>query len=407
MTKWLTCLVIATLLCGCASVRDRNPASKDVYETARIPGIPHARFWGDSLPPDIESRLQVMQEQRRRAHPQAAPQKVYRYLALSGGGCDGAFGAGLLLGWTAAGDRPEFDVVTGVSTGALIAPFAFLGPKYDSQLKTVYTEVTSDDIMEERSLLDMFTGDSLADTTPLKKLIDKFVNENMMKDIAREYNGGRRLLIGTTNLDAKRPVIWNIGAIAARGKPEDLALIRNVLLASAAIPGAFPPVYIDVETTKGMCDELHVDGGATSQVFLYPAALNLREASKQIGLKGKHQVYVISNAKLDPEWEAVKPKLLPIALDSISTLILTQSIGDLYRIYLGAKRDGLDYNLAYIPKDFKVKCEEQFDKAYMNALFKRGYDLAKAGYPWQKAPPGFMPPELIKAKAAGEAHGSE
>jgi hypothetical protein len=200
------------------------------------------------------------------------------------------------------------------------------------------------------------------------------------------------LFIGTTNLDAKRPVIWNIGGIAKSGAPNALELVHDILLASASIPGAFTPVYIEVEADGRRYDEIHVDGGTSSQVFLYPASLDMRWAMRQIGLKGKSRIYVIRNSRIEPDWETVKPRIVPILGNTISTLIRTQGIGDLYRIYLGAQRDGMDYNLAFIPSDFKEKPKESFDPEYMGKLFDLGYQVAKNGYPWKKAPPGFEPP---------------
>lgn len=248
------------------------------------------------------------------------------------------------------------------------------------------------DILKQRTKLEIITGDAAASTDPLKALIAKYVNQAMLSAIADEYQQGRGLLIGTTNLDAARPVIWNIGRIAASGDPKALALVHKILLASASIPAAFPPVYIEVETNGQRYDEMHVDGGASAQVFLYPAALDWRELSKQLGLNRKGRVYVIRNAALAPEWQAVTPKLAPISGRTISSLIRTQGTGDLYRIYLGAQRDGLDYNLASIPADFNEKPQEPFDSAYMRKLFDLGYRLAREGYPWEKAPPGFEPP---------------
>ena len=204
--------------------------------------------------------------------PAAEPLPRVDFLALSGGSDDGAFGAGLLIGWTAAGTRPEFKLVTGVSTGALIAPFAFLGPSRDAQLREVYTAIGPKDVFSRRDLASLPWDDALSDTRPLYKLISRYADEGMMADIAREYRRGRLLLIGTTNLDVMRPVIWNIGAIAASGKPGALELIRHILLASASVPALFPPVLIEVEQGGPRFQEMHVDGGAVAQLFLYPPA---------------------------------------------------------------------------------------------------------------------------------------
>ncbi|UCB55977.1 MAG: patatin-like phospholipase family protein, partial [Thiotrichales bacterium] len=286
--------------------------------------------------------------------------RPHYYLSISGGGANGAFGAGLLKGWSEAGSRPEITIVTGISTGALIAPFAFLGSDYDDQLEQLYTTLSTKDLIRERSLIGGLLSDAMSDTGPLRDLLRSTVDDQMIAAIAKEYEKGRRLLIGTTNLDAKRPVIWNIGAIASVGTEESAQLIRDVMLASASIPGIFPPVRITVRVGEEEYDELHVDGGVTSQVFLYPAQMDLSYATGLIGATGAQTVYVIRNSILHPSWSEVKPKLAPVALTSINTLIRTQGMGDLYRIYLGAKRDGINYRLAYIPGDFYLEPEEHF-----------------------------------------------
>lgn len=311
------------------------------------------------------------------------------FLAISGGGDDGAFTAGLLNGWTARGDRPEFKAVTGVSTGALIAPFAFLGPQYDGVLKSVYTDVSQQDIFKRRSLLHAFFGDALSDTTPLYKLLGRYVDQALLDKIAAEYAKGRVLLVGTTLLDTPEPVIWNMTAIAASHDPRAVDLFRKIMLASAAIPGAFPPVMIDVEANGTHYQEMHVDGGAMAQVFAYPPSLNIRRESALAGIHRKRTLYVIRNARLDPEWASVQRRTLSIASRAISSLMMTQGIGDLYRIYSTTQRDGVDYNLAFVPSTFNVPHTKQFDTTYMRALYQVGYDMGAAGYPWRKTPPGM------------------
>ena len=200
-------------------------------------------------------------------------QKACFFLALSGGGDEGAFGAGVLCGWTAHGDRPQFKLVTGISTGALIAPFAFLGSSYDDTLRYLYTGITSKDIFRMKSLLTVLWRDAIADTKPLAKKLDQYVDEAMLAAVAAEHKKGRRLIIGTTQLDAQRLVLWNMGAIASSGDPEAIKLFRKILLTSASIPGAFPPQYIRVEAGGKRYEEMHVDGGTTAEVVLYEAAL--------------------------------------------------------------------------------------------------------------------------------------
>ena len=314
------------------------------------------------------------------------------YLSISGGGADGAFGAGLLKGWSESGTRPEMWVVTGISTGALIAPFAFIGSEYDDELEDLYTTMSTSDLVKKRSLIAGLTSDAFGDTSPMREVLRKHIDAEMIEEITQEYAKGRRLLIGTTNLDAKRPVIWNIGAIAAVGTDESAQLIRDVILASASIPGMFPPVRITVRIGDEEYDELHVDGGVSSQVFLYPAQVNLQVGAVKLGITSDQTLYIIRNGILEPRWSEVKPKIAPVALSSIYTLIRTQGMGDLYRIYLGAKRDEMSFRLAYIPPDFDLEPEEDFDPKYMRELFDLAYELSRDGYNWSEAPPGVALP---------------
>ncbi len=376
------------LLSSCAAIPIRKPLPEKLGETARIPGIERARIWGDENPMYFQEWFSQSREELMKRYP-GVMGREHNYLAISGGGANGAFGAGLLVGWSAAGTRPEFTMVTGISTGALAAPFAFLGSGYDTQLKEIYTTYSTRDLVIKRNILAAITGYSAVDTRPLRNLIAKYYNQQVMEAIAAEYHKGRALWIGTTNLDAKRPVIWNIGVIAASGSSEALALIHQVILASASIPAIFPPVLIEVEADGKKYDEMHVDGGTASQIFLYPAGIDWGRVTQKLEVKGAPRAFLIRNSFLAPDWETVKPKIVPIAGESINSLIRTQGIGDMYRIYLNCRRDGLEYNLAYIPDDFDLKTNEIFDPVYMRELFELGYRLAQEGYPWAKAPPGF------------------
>ncbi|MBC2744829.1 MAG: patatin-like phospholipase family protein [Desulfosarcina sp.] len=373
---------------NCATVPVRKPLPEEFSKTAQIPDIPRAKFWGDEAPSFFEAVIGQPREKLKQAFS-GIYGKAHNYLALSGGGANGAFGAGLMVGWSAAGTRPEFTMVTGISTGALMAPFVFLGAAYDDLLKEMYTTHSTKDLVIKYNILTALTGSSFADTTPLKKMLAKYIDQPVMAAIATEYKKGRRLWVGTSNLDAKRPVIWNIGLIAASGHPDALKLIHKIILASASIPGAFPPVLFEVETDGRRYDELHVDGGATEQVFLYPPRLDWKVIIQKLEVKGSPRVYVVRNSFLKPDYEVVKPKILPISGNTIDSLIRTQGIGDMYRIYVDCQRDGIDYNLAYIPKDFDLKPNEDFDPVYMGKLFEMGYQMAKNGYPWDKGPPGF------------------
>jgi len=386
----LAIVALLVVLTGCASVPERQPLPPEHVLVAAIPGVTNARFWADEWPTFSEERFDTYTDADFRENYSRIYGKPHNYLAVSGGGANGAFGAGLLLGWSATGTRPEFTMVTGVSTGALTAPFAFLGEAYDDELRTVYTTTQTSDIVKRRNLVSAFFGDSVADTTPLKMLIEKYIGTEMVDAIAREYRKGRRLYIGTVNLDAGRSVIWDIGAIAASDYPHKMKLIHDVLRASAAIPVAFSPVLIPVVAEGQQYDELHVDGGAGSQVFVYPAAVDWRIITQKLRVQGKPRVYVIRNSFLDPDFQGIRRNVIPIASRTIGSLIRTQGIGDLYQIYALCRRDGNDFNLAYIPSDFTGKPTEAFDPVYMNKLMDRGYQMALDGYPWEKAPPGFV-----------------
>ncbi|MGJ0533412.1 MAG: patatin-like phospholipase family protein [Methylocystis sp.] len=384
----LVAIIFSGAACGSLTRIDAVPVADE--ERAIVPGLPNIRYWADGDPAAFMTAAghSLEREQAYLASTgHQGPLPPAYFLAISGGGENGAYGAGLLVGWTKAGTRPVFKGVTGVSTGALTAPFAFLGSAYDDKLKEVYTTLTAKDVLQPRGYLAALFDDAMADNSPLRKTVAKYFDQAMLDAIAAEHKKGRILVIGTTNLDARRPVIWDIGAIAASGHPRALELVHDVLVASAAIPGAFPPVMIDVEMDGKPYEEMHVDGGASAQVFLYPPQLDIAKS----GIKRDRVLYVIRNARLDPEWAQVERQVMSIAGRAISSLIQTQGVGDLYQIYLTTQRDGFDYNLAYIPKTFTRTLKEPFETAYMLELFDLGHDLAAAGYKWDKAPPGFTP----------------
>ena len=377
---------------GCAGPVRQAAVPPAMTAQAVIPGLEEVRYriGIDNEAIERETLASLRRElDYRAASGQRRPLPPVAFLAISGGGDNGAFGTGLLNGWTAAGDRPEFRLVTGISTGALIAPFAFLGSAYDDRLKRLYTNVTPADIVTPRSLLAALTNDALADNAPLWRLLEKEVDQALLDAIAREYEKGRLLLVGTVDLDARQGVLWNLTRIAASPDPQALHLFRAIMIASAAIPGAFPPVLIDVEAQGQAYQEMHVDGGTMSQVFVYPPKLNLKELSRQHGISRERRVYVIRNARLDPEWAEVERRTMSIAGRAISSLIHAQGLGDLYRIYLTTQRDGVDFNLAYVPASFNAPHPEEFDPDFMRALYQTGYEMAVKGFPWEKRPPGF------------------
>lgn len=385
-------VILTTGLAGCG--KKRTPLPPELRPEATVQGLTGVRTWVFEHSPEFEKDLILSVQQElsysARGHDDATGH--FNILALSGGGANGAFGAGILYGWSAAGTRPTFKLVTGISTGALIAPFAFLGSEYDPTLKEVYTSVATKDIMKVRPFIVMRGGlDSLADTTPLQKLLKEYITDDVIRNVARAHQTGRRLYIGTTDLDASRLVIWNMGVIAAADRPEAFDLFRSIMLASASIPILFPPVYIPVEAGGAAYEEMHVDGGVATQVFLYLDILNIDDVVEKAGLSsmGPGRIYIIQNLKSIPPFEPVKPSLVDISKKTVSGLLTNQSIGDLYRIYTNAQKEGIKFKLVYIPSDFELESSQIFDPVVMEKLFERGYQMALAGDPWLNAPPGL------------------
>ncbi len=393
--------VLALLVQGCSGPVRKPAVPPDLTQTAEIPGLPGVRYRLSEVEAMAQEGLDSVQRERAylASKGHRGPLPPATYLAVSGGGDAGAFGAGLLNGWTAAGGRPEFKLVTGVSTGALIAPFAFLGPTYDARLKDFYTKTGPRDIVEPRSLVAAFTGDAIADNRPLWNRVAKEVDRALLDEVAAEYQKGRLLLIGTTDLDARQGVIWNMTRIASSKDPRALELFRAIMVTSAAIPGAFPPTMIDVEVGGKAHQEMHVDGGAVAQVFLYPPTIRTADVSRKAPpIERERRAFIIRNSRLDPDWADVERRTLSISGRAISSLINSQGIGDLYRIYATTQRDKVDFNLAYIPKEFDAPHPEEFDTEYMRQLFAFAYDRAARGYPWAKLPPGL---DADESKAGG------
>jgi predicted acylesterase/phospholipase RssA len=384
---------MAAALPSCATPTRGTAVPREKTTTATVLGLPNERYFPTSREGQaaIEREFQAAFERRRRAlglAPGDLP-PVVDVLSVSGGGENGAFGAGLLCGWTARGDRPDFLLVTGISTGALTAPFAFLGPSYDPQLRAVYTDLKASDVLEQRWLGAAVWDDAVADNAPLFRTISRYLDQALLSAIAREYDAGRMLLIASTNLDAQIPVVWNIGAIAKSDDPRAPELVRRILLASAAIPGAFPPAMIDVTVDGQRYQEMHVDGGAFAQAFLYPAIVtNARRERQRRGERvAPAKAYVIRNGRLDPDWASVDRRTMGIAGRAINTMIAASGMNDVIRMYNATQRDGVDYNLAFIGPDFTVKLNEPFEQHYMRALFEYGYQRARRGYDWDKRPP--------------------
>jgi hypothetical protein len=372
----LLALVSASfLLEGCATIH-RGAFTEAQAAQAIVPGIADARFWADA--PGAGRQMTAAFR---------GPDGETAMLALSGGSDNGAFGAGLLNGWTKSGTRPEFSIVTGISTGALIAPFAFLGPDQDAELAKLYTTISQRDIYRTRFPLAIPLSPSAASTKPLSQLIARSLSDGLIDRIAQEQARGRRLFIGTANLDAQRMVIWNMGAIASSRAPGRYALFRQVLLASASIPALFPPVIIKTMASGREVSELHVDGGTAAQLFTLPDDVVVGGA---LPAKAKPMhIYIIVNNKLNGAFHLVTPKAIPIATQSFSMNLRSAMGSSLDLSYVYAKTHGIDFNVSYIGKDYPGDDRKTFDNAYMRGLFDYGAKIGQSGTFWEKRPPGW------------------
>ncbi len=386
---------------GCTTMRPRHAVPIDFSGKVTISGMSDIRSDIDN--PDsivIQNSLinSFKEEGRNDYSANALGIKIYPVLAVSAGGPNGAYGAGFLKGWSKEGSRPLFKVITGVSSGAIIACCAFLGKDYDDQLEKFFTMMSTKDIMKKNSFFGILFGGSFMSSAPLVKKISVIVDEKLITKVAEEHRHGRRLFIGTVNLDAQEFVVWDMGALACKGGPDSVKMFRKILLASTAMPMMFPPTYFKVSSATGeLYDEMHVDGGAMREVFyIDQLTKNMVGAAKVSGIdlsKYRPQIYILITSYMVPHRQKVKDNLIDIGVRSLNTLEAEAYSGDIYRLFAFSQKRGLDFNLAYIPDDFKPRPKEVFDKKEMQRLFKRGYDDAINGYKWHKIPPGYAAEE--------------
>ncbi|MFT3880195.1 MAG: patatin-like phospholipase family protein [Gemmatales bacterium] len=294
---------------------------------------------------------------------------------------------GVLYGWSCRGDRPCFDVVTGISTGALIAPYAFLGSGYDQQIKNLYTSIDANDIYRLKPVTGVFS-ESFATNRPLARMLNEQVTPEMMAAVAREHARGRRLYIGTSEMEGHRFIVWDVGAIASGGRQEDLDLIKKILLASTAIPGLFPPTRIPV-TVNGECfTELHVDGSVSQSVFFRPPADQPGQSPRDV------EVYVIVAGKLYADKETVTPRSVRIAFQNLQTFSYAHTRGDLYRIWSICQMTGRGYHLTALPADYPAPASmTDFEREQMTGMYQEGVRQVLAGTAWRTTPPGLEPGE--------------
>jgi Patatin-like phospholipase len=394
-------VLAAILLCACSFIPRDSFTARD-QSAAVIPGVPNARFWVDGS----DAELHAFLKGSALASPGTAANGV-DVLAISGGAYDGAYGAGIMSGWTASGERPKFAVVTGVSAGALIAPLAFLGPAYDREIAEAFAGGVAQ-VLGDLGGIFALLGSPDMRRDSLVSLVDKFLTPRMLNAIAAEHARGRRLFVLTTNLDAQRGVLWDMGAIAASGLPGSRELFRDVLVASASIPGVFGPTFIEVEAHGHRFKEMHVDGGATSQVFVLPDVILARGMDAASPRRPSSRIWVIVNNHVTPKFEVVEAGLLPTVSRSFSTLIKSSSKQTLFSVaeIVGHER----FNLTYIDEPFEnwlaahPDVKPGFNTPYMQALYSYGYEKARSGHcwthevPWQDGGSGGRQRDVVQSR---------
>ncbi len=385
------CLLVSS---GCAHVRHAVP--ENLVGKAFITGMPDIRYYvgkPDSYSMMRQSLVDSFKEEAKSEYLVDGI-KTYPALLIGGGVSNSAYGVGLLKGWTKEGTRPVFKIVTGYSSGSILAVATFAGKKYEDWLADLFTSITTKDVLKKRSMFSILFGDSVHSIAPLAKRIDDIVDGDLMTVIAQEHSKGRRLYVGTTDFDAQGFVIWDMGALASKGGLDSLKLFRKIILASCSFPAMAPPVYFQVEADGRRYDEMHVDGGVVSGLFyIYQLMEGVESIVQSSGINPrgfKTQLYVLNLCYMSPHSQQVEDNMVAMTSRLIETNGAAKMIGDTYRIYAYANEKGWDYNLAYIPEDFKPNQKEMLDKQEMNRLFKRGYEDALEGYKWHKAPPGLV-----------------
>lgn len=378
--RWTLVLTAAVACTACASL-PRTPYTAREAEAA-VTGS-QTRSWGDAPDPSFERRVRASIAKTSVEGQRPA------YLTLSGGGGDGAYGAGILNGWTESGRRPVFTIVAGVSTGALIAPFAFMGPRYDATVKELYTGGVAEGLLDRPDLVSAIFGASIFSNNRLRELVARYITPDFVADVARESERGRLLFVLTTNLDSQRPVLWDMGAIAREDSPGSVQRFRDVLVASASIPAVFPPMLLDADANGHAFQELHVDGSVSANVFTLPRAY-LSDRDNRSGTRGGI-IYIVLNTSPKPAFQVTEETTRAVAERTISMGFKEQVRNDLTATYAASRQIGFDFNLTYIDEDSSSSSGIGFDTAHMRSLYEVGYERGRTGSFWRKTPPSIGP----------------
>ncbi len=376
-------MLLAVLVGACSAAL--RPDAEDVSTTATFGSVQLFNSQNKPMVPPPGATIAGEQV------PLAAQTQDLNVLAISGGGSDGAFGAGALKGWTESGQRPVFNIVTGVSTGALIATFAFLGSSWDHEIERFYTKVSAEHIYAEKGLIGLFQ-ESLYDTAPFRAMVEKVVTNRLLDAVAAEHNQGRRLYVATTDLDSGLVVVWDMGGIAASNHPSRVETYRDVLVASAAFPGFFKPVYVRHADQSGRA-RMHVDGGVKAPVLL-----------RSFMMEGPHKkktLYMLINGKLSLKTdsaEPVSPTVLGISRRSISELMRGLTYKTLYQAYVTTRRSRGQFRILHVPDATKdIDDPLRFRPDEMRKLFEVGRTFGANPSNWREEPPRLEALERVEA----------
>ncbi|WP_102313281.1 patatin-like phospholipase family protein [Vibrio cyclitrophicus] len=377
LTVALSFLVVACSSPHTLDVRVNKDNYKDVIVEDASSVEEPLRIWASEAPDFLYS-----------ADDQTTPITVsgdqLNILALSGGGANGAFGAGILIGLEESGQLKDYSIVTGISAGALMAPFVFIGGDAFSKMKKVMLNINDKSVLGKKNFLNTVFKDAFTDGEHLYQFIAEAFPEPMIEQIATQHRSGKRLFIGTTHFDSGELVIWNVGAIANSDMPNKSELIYKVLAASASIPGVFPPQFINVEHEGVIFEELHVDGGLATQVFFNPSNFDYQQISDSLGLETSPQLDIIRNGSLKAPYHSLRDKGLDLVAKSVSSLTLAQTRGDLYRMKYICEINNIDMQFTYMEHDFSYakRTKDMFAEHYLLTIYKYGYHKATRGKPW-------------------------
>jgi hypothetical protein len=376
------CLCSLALMAGCAAL-SRRPAPPAQYSSVRIPGFPAQIRWPGEMSVRQFHRWAVTHLSGVERSADGGPVNI---LVLSGGGGAGAFGAGVLCGWSQLATRPQFQIVTGVSVGALIAPFAFLGPQWDNKLSGAFRSPDAPPLLERRMFgwFGALFGWSLFRGAPLRQLVDRYATPGLLRAVAAQSARGRLLLVATTDLDTGEVVVWNMGAIAARGGARALWLFRKVLIASASIPGDFPPVLLPVQAGGKLFDEMQVDGSASSSFLFAPGVVTILPG--RIKLLDGANVYLVINGHLRERRVTTRNSTAAILMRSADTVLVSDSRSRVKLVDAFAQRQGANLQVAEIPASYPLDgLTTDLKPAAMRAVFAYGERCAREHRVWSTA----------------------